>query len=293
MARGELRAVVCTSTLDLGIDWGAVDLVIQLAAPKGSSRLVQRVGRSNHRMDEPSRAVLVPANRFEVLECQAAAEAVREGALDADPARTGALDVLAQHVMGGACGEPFDADALFDEVRSAAPYAGLPRADFDDVVSFVSDGGYALKTYDRFRRIVKRRDGLWTVRDARTAQRWRMNAGAIVENAMLTVRAASGRGRGGRRIGEIEEWFVESLTPGDTFLFGGEVWRLVGVEGQDAFVARAPGTDPRVPSWEGGKFPLSTYLAARVRRMIRAVLGQADVADDTPAPLRTRRARRA
>lgn len=269
MARGDLRAVVCTSTLDLGIDWGAVDLVIQLAAPKGSSRLVQRVGRSNHRMDEPSRAVLVPANRFEVLECQAAAEAVREGALDGDPVRSGALDVLAQHVMGCACGEPFDADALYDEVRTAAPYAELSRTDFDDVVNFVSDGGYALKTYDRFRRIVKRRDGLWSVRDGRTAQRWRMNAGAIVENAMLTVRAATGRGRGGRKVGEIEEWFVESLTPGDTFLFGGEVWRLVGVEGQDAFVARAPGTDPKVPSWEGGKFPLSTYLAARVRRMIR------------------------
>src|SRR5579872_4110048 len=121
MARGELRAVVCTSTLDLGIDWGEVDLVIQLAAPKGSARLVQRIGRANHRLDEPSHALLVPASRFEMLECQAAREAVAEGALDGDPDRAGALDVLAQHVMGVACGEPFDLVALYEEVRSAAP----------------------------------------------------------------------------------------------------------------------------------------------------------------------------
>ena len=168
MARGELRAVVCTSTLDLGIDWGDVDLVIQLAAPKGSSRLVQRIGRANHRLDEPSRALLVPASRFEMLECQAAREAVAEGALDGDPKRTGSLDVLAQHVMGVACGDPFRADELYDEVRTSAPYAALTRADFDDVIAFVSTGGYALKTYDRFRRIVLGPDGRWRVRNAQT-----------------------------------------------------------------------------------------------------------------------------
>src|SRR3984957_10743991 len=127
MARGALRAVVCTSTLDLGIDWGDVDLVIQLASPKGASRMVQRIGRANHRLDEPSRALLVPASRFEMLECQAAREAVAENSLDGDPVRVGALDALAQHVMGVACGEPFAADGLFNEVRSAAPYADLSR----------------------------------------------------------------------------------------------------------------------------------------------------------------------
>ena len=121
MARGDLRAVVCTSTLDLGIDWGDVDLVIQLAAPKGSARLIQRIGRANHRLDEPSRALLVPAHRFEVLECEAAKAAVAENDLDADPAHPGALDVLAQHLMGLACAEPFQADAVFDEVRTARP----------------------------------------------------------------------------------------------------------------------------------------------------------------------------
>ncbi len=146
MAEGKLRAVVCTSSLDLGVDWGDVDLVINVGAPKGSSRLMQRIGRANHRLDEASRAVLIPANRFEVLECHAALGAVADNAQDTPPARTGALDVLAQHVLGCACGEPFLADDLYDEVRAAAPYADLTRANFDAVVDFVATGGYALKS---------------------------------------------------------------------------------------------------------------------------------------------------
>jgi ATP-dependent Lhr-like helicase len=197
MARGELRAVVATSTLDLGIDWGAVDLVIQLSAPKGASRLVQRIGRANHRLDEPSRALLTPANRFEMLECQAAREAVAEGALDGETARAGALDVLAQHVMGAACGEPFDAAALHAEVATAAPYADISRETFDRVVEFVSTGGYALKVYDRFKRIVRGSDGLWRVRNGLTAQRHRMNVGAIHAASTLNIRVGGGRGRPG------------------------------------------------------------------------------------------------
>jgi ATP-dependent Lhr-like helicase len=141
MTASRLRAVVCTSSLDLGIDWGDIDLVVNVGAPKGSSRLLQRIGRANHRLDEPSRGILVPANRFEVLECRAAIDAVAENAQDTPPLRTGALDVLAQHVLGRACGEPFLADELFDEVRMAAPYARLTRADFDAVVDFVATGG--------------------------------------------------------------------------------------------------------------------------------------------------------
>jgi ATP-dependent Lhr-like helicase len=268
MSRGELRAVVCTSTLDLGIDWGAVDIVVQLAAPKGSARLVQRIGRANHRLDTPSRALLVPASRFEMLECQAAREAVAENSLDGDPIRTGALDVLAQHVMGVACGEPFDLVALYDEVRSAAPYAELFWEDFEQVVDFVSTGGYALKTYDRFRRIVKLQDGRWTVRDGMTALRHRMNVGAIVGPAVLNLRLYGGRRRGGRKIGEVEEGYIEQLEVGDTFVFGGQVWRFHGIEGVDVLISPAPGTEPKMPSWGGSKFALSTYLARRVRRMI-------------------------
>jgi ATP-dependent Lhr-like helicase len=266
MARGELRAVVCTSTLDLGIDWGDVDLVIQLAAPKGSSRLVQRIGRANHRLDEPSRALLVPASRFEMLECQAAREAVAEGALDGDPQRIGALDVLAQHIMGVACGDPFRADGLYDEVRTSSPYAALRRADFDDVLEFVSTGGYALKTYDRFRRIVHGPDGRWRVRNAQTALRHRLNVGAITGPAVLNVRLLRGR-KGGRKIGEVEEGYIDILLPGDTFIFAGQVWAFQGVEGNDVLVTPAPNSQPKMPSWGGSKFSISDFLARRVRQL--------------------------
>lgn len=268
MARGELRAVVCTSTLDLGIDWGDVDLVIQLASPKGASRMVQRIGRANHRLDEPSRALFVPANRFEMLECQAAREAIAENRFDGDPPRVGALDVLAQHVMGCACSEPFDLLALYDEVTSAGPYRDLPYEDFEQVVDFVSTGGYALKTYDRFRRIVKTLDGRWMVRNAETAQRHRLNVGAIVSPAMLSVRVAMGKGRAGRKIGEVEEGMLEMLDPGDTFVFAGQVWALVAVTGTDVLVSPAAHRDPKMPSWGGSKFALSTFLAKRVRELM-------------------------
>mgnify|MGYP002623695926 CR=1 FL=1 len=286
MARGELRAVVCTSTLDLGIDWGDVDLVIQIGAPKGCARLVQRIGRANHRLDEPSHALLAPSNRFEVLECRSAQEAVAEGALDGESARIGGLDCLAQHVMGCACGEPFDAEELYQEVRATAPYAGLSRAQFDRVIDLVATGGYALRNYDRYRRIVQdAKTGRWRARNAAMAQQHRMNVGAIVESEMLDVRLAHRAAErshpgvpksegprplvAGRRLGQIEEWFIEGLTPGDTFIFAGEILRLVGVRETDALVVRASGQqNPKIPSYAGGKFPLSTFLAGRVRRML-------------------------
>ncbi|WP_297691998.1 ligase-associated DNA damage response DEXH box helicase [Phenylobacterium sp.] len=268
MARGALRAVVCTSTLDLGIDWGDVDLVIQLASPKGAARMVQRIGRANHRLDEPSRALFVPANRFEMLECQAAREAIAQNVLDGDPPREGALDVLAQHVMGCACAEPFDMLELYDEVRTAGPYRELSWEDFERVVDFVSTGGYALKTYDRFRRIVRGPDGRWRVRNGEVAQRHRLNVGAIVSPAMLAVRIAGRRGSVGRKIGEIEEGMLEMLDPGDTFVFAGQVWRLMGITNLDVLVQPANDHDAKMPSWGGSKFALSTFLAKRVRQLM-------------------------
>jgi len=268
MARGALRAVVCTSTLDLGIDWGDVDLVIQLASPKGAARMVQRIGRANHRLDEPSHALFVPANRFEMLECQAAREAIAANHLDGDPPREGALDVLAQHVMGCACSEPFDVLRLYDEVTTAGPYRDLPYEDFEQVVDFVSTGGYALKTYDRFRRIVRTQDGLWKVRNLDIAQRHRLNVGAIVSPAMLAVRIAGRRGAVGRKIGEVEEGMLEMLDPGDTFVFAGQTWRLQGITNLDVLVSPANDRDAKMPSWGGSKFALSTFLAKRVRQMM-------------------------
>jgi ATP-dependent Lhr-like helicase len=273
MAEGRLRAVVCTSSLDLGVDWGDVDLVINVGAPKGASRLLQRIGRANHRMDEPSKGVLVPANRFEVLECTAALGAITENAQDTPPLRTGALDVLAQHVLGTACGEPFLANDLYAEVTTAAPYAGLARADFDAVLDFVATGGYALKVYERFAKIRQGKDGRWRVAHPMIAQRYRMNVGTIVEADMLKVRLVRSRAsrmipRGGRLLGEVEEYFIEMLTPGDTFVFAGQVLRYEAIVEDEVYVSRAASEDPKVPSYEGGKFPLSTYLADRVRQIV-------------------------
>ena len=154
MAAGSLRGIVATGSLDLGIDWGDVDLVIQVGAPKNVKRLVQRIGRANHRYNAPSRAVLVPANRFEVLECRAALDAVHAHDLDGEPRGPGPLDVLCQHILLTACAAPFDADALFAEVRTAGPYRTLDRADFDACLDFCATGGYALRAYDRWQRLV-------------------------------------------------------------------------------------------------------------------------------------------
>src|SRR6478609_2400606 len=251
MVEGKLRAVVCTSSLDLGVDWGDVDLVINVGAPKGCSRLLQRIGRSNHRLDEPSEAVLVPANRFEVLECRAAIDAVAENAQDTPPLRTGALDVLAQHILGRAVGAPFLADELFAEVRTAAPYAALARADFDTAVDFVATGGYALKAYERFAKIRQGNDGRWRVTHPRVAQRYRMNIGTIVEADMIKVRLVRSRRsgavrRGGRLLGQVEEYFIETLTPGDTFVFAGEILKYETLVEDEVYVSRTTATDPKV-----------------------------------------------
>jgi ATP-dependent Lhr-like helicase len=274
MAAGKLRGVVCTSSLDLGVDWGDVDLVVNVGAPKGSSRLLQRIGRSNHRLDEPSQAVLVPANRFEVLECSVAIDAVAENAQDTPPLRTGALDVLAQHILGRACGAPFFADEVYAEVRAAAPYAQLTRADFEAALDFVATGGYALKAYERFAKIRQAKDGRWRISHPNVAQRYRMNVGTIVEADMIKVRLVRSRAsgamipRGGRLLGEVEEYFIETLTPGDTFVFAGEILKYETLVEDEVYVSRSNATDPKVPAYEGGKFPLSTYLAARVRALL-------------------------
>ncbi|HUT49170.1 MAG TPA: ligase-associated DNA damage response DEXH box helicase [Alphaproteobacteria bacterium] len=263
MARGDLKAVVATSSLDLGIDWGAVDLVIQVGAPKGASRLLQRIGRANHRLEEPSRALLVPANRFEVLECEAAMAAVRARELDGKPPRTGGLDVLAQHMLGVACSAPFEADALYEEVRRAAPYANLSRRDFDDVLDFVATGGYALRSYERWRRVVRGEDGRWQAASKIVARQYRMNIGTIVETEMLTVRF-----RRGPVLGKIEEHFIQALVPGDTFAFAGRILAFEGVHEMSAIVSRAKDADPRVPVYAGGRLPLTTELADRVRGIL-------------------------
>jgi ATP-dependent Lhr-like helicase len=262
MASGGLKAIVCTSSLDLGIDWGDVDLVVQIGAPKGVSRILQRIGRANHRFDQPSRAVLVPGNRFEVLECRAAMDAIREETLDGTPPHPGGLDVLAQHITGIACSGPFDAEELFGEVVSAHPYRDLARKDFDDVLEFVATGGYALQVYDRYRKLRQTADGRWHLTNKKLAQRYRMNVGTIVEQPMVKVRLKGRR----QSLGEVEEWFVQWLTPGDVFQFAGRALVFQGMRETNAEVTLAPaGREPTVPSYMGTRMPFTTHLSSRVR----------------------------
>ena len=274
MARGKLRALVCTASLDLGVDWGDIDLVVQMGALKGSSRLLQRIGRANHRLDSASRAVLVPGNRFEFLEAMAAKDAVDEGQRDGEDFRAGGLDVLAQHVMGMACAGPFDEAALLREVRSALPYAGVDEAAWARVLEFVATGGYALRAYDRFRRIVRARDGTWRLSHPEHAARHRLNAGIIVDSEMLEVRF-----RNGRALGKVEESFGAGLSPGDTFRFAGMDLEVESVRDLELIVraAKSAGT---IPSYNGARLPLTTHLAARVQALLADRAGWARLPDD-------------
>ena len=262
MAAGRLRALVATASLDLGVDWGDVDCVIQMGAPKGSSRLLQRIGRSNHRLDVPSEAIVVPGNRFEYLEARAALDAVEAGELDADVFRMGALDVLAQHLMACACAAPFHQQAMLAEVRSALPYSALTDELFERVLGFIRDGGYSLKAYDRFKRLTQDADGIWRVSHPRFVAQHRLNAGIIVEATMLKVRF-----RNGRALGKVEEGFAATLSHGDTFFFAGLSLEVEKIDTEDLIV-RATSRPARIPTYGGSRMPLSTNLATRVRRFL-------------------------
>ncbi|HKT15276.1 MAG TPA: ligase-associated DNA damage response DEXH box helicase, partial [Allosphingosinicella sp.] len=262
VADGRLRALVCTASLDLGVDWGDVDLVVQMGAPKGSSRLLQRIGRANHRLDEPSEAILVPGNRFEYLEARAALDAISSGELDPDIFRPGALDVLAQHIMAAACAAPFDEAEMLDEIRSAAPYAGLAQDLFRQVLAYIENGGYALRAYDRFKRLSRDADGRWRVSHPRFIQQHRMNAGIIVDAPLLDVRF-----RNGRKLGTVEEYFASTLRRGDTFFFAGLVLEVERIDGTDLFV-RATTRSARIPTYVGARMAMTTNLADRVRRFL-------------------------
>lgn len=274
MAEGKMRALVCTASLDLGVDWGDIDCVIQMGAPKGSSRLLQRIGRANHRLDEPSKALLVPGNRFEYLEAQAALDAVEEGRRDGEPFRAGGLDVLAQHVMSCACAGPFQEDGLLDEVQSALPYSALSRKQFDRVLGFARDGGYALKAYDKYKRLRRDANGIWQLTHPKFARQHRLNAGIIIDAAMLSVRF-----KNGRNLGKVEENFAAMLSPGDTFFFAGMSLEVLKLDTADVIV-RASKKAAMIPSYMGARLPLTTHLSDRVRSFLTDRAGWGRFPDD-------------
>ena len=217
----------------------------------------------------------MPANRFELLECQAVLDAIGEGVLDGALRERGGIDVLAQHVLATAASGPFDPDTLYRDVIKAAPYANLARSLFDRIVDYVATGGYALVAYERFRRLAACDDGTLRIADEATARRFRMNAGTIVEDARLKVRM-----KNGKVIGEVEEHFMLGLSPGETFAFAGEVWALVGIRQTDAIVTRARGGEPRVPVYGGGSFPPTTNVAGFLRKILAEPDRRAVLPDD-------------
>jgi ATP-dependent helicase Lhr and Lhr-like helicase len=274
MARGELKALVCTASLDLGVDWGDVDCVIQMGAPKGSSRLLQRIGRSNHRMDEPSKAILVPGNRFEYLEAQAAYDAVTEGVRDGEDFRSGGLDVLAQHIMGCACAAPFHETQMLDEVQSALPYSNIDAEALGRVLDFAATGGYALRAYDKFKKLVRDKDGTWRISHPKFIAQHRFNAGIIVDTPMLDVRF-----RNGRTLGKVEESFASTLSPRDTFFFAGMSLEVESIKDLDLIV-RASKTAKDIPSYMGARMSLTTNLSQRVRGFLTDRASWARFPDD-------------
>jgi len=262
MAAGKLRGLVATASLDLGIDWGDIDLVVQMGAPKGSSRLLQRIGRANHRLDEPSQGVIVPGNRFEYLEARAALDAIADGELDPETFRPGALDVLAQHILAMACAAPFEEQGLLTEIRTSAPYKELKDETFEEILNFIATGGYALKAYDRFRRLVREADGQWRITRPAVALQHRLNAGVIVEQPLLTVRF-----RNGRKLGTIEEGYASTLAPGDHFYFSGLSLEVEQFKDTDIIV-HASSKQARIVTYGGQRMSMSTHLANRVRHML-------------------------
>ena len=262
ITKGELRAVVCTGTLDLGIDWNEVDLVIQVGAPKNIKRLVQRIGRANHTYNTPSKAIIIPANKFEIVECQAALEAVRDKDLDGEPIASGSLDVLCQHILLVACSGKILPAKLFEEIKQIGAYKNLTHEEFKECMGFCIDGGYALKRYEQWHRLKLDPSGNLILRDPRIANKIRMNVGTIQDTETLKVRTH--RRSGGKPLGEIEEAFAASLTKGDTFLIGGNIVRFESLREMIVEVTHNANKQPKIATFMGTKFATSTKLSDRI-----------------------------
>ena len=262
MAKGNIDCVVATSSLELGVDWGDIDLIIQLGAPKGIARMMQRIGRSNHNFKTASKAVFVPTNKFEYLECLAAKEAILEGEIEDIIEKDGSLDVLAQHINGVACNSSFEKEQLYLNIKKAWPYKNISKNTFEQTLNFVKNGGFALKNYDAFCRLKKNKDNKYQITNKKFIQKYRMNIGTIVEADMLNVILNK------KKLGRIEESFIQNLSKTDTFLFGGEVLEFQEISEQGVLVKRSKSNNPKIPSYVGGKLPLSSTLAKRVIKLI-------------------------
>ena len=270
LKNGSLLAVVCTSSLDLGVDFSPVERVLQIGSAKGVARLVQRAGRSGHAPGRPSRVTLVPTHSLELVEAAAARAAVQAGQMEQRHSPCAPLDVLVQHLVTVALGGGFTADALYAEVRATFAYRELSPDHWQWCLDFVRQGGASLAAYPDYRRAAPDADGIWRVTDMRLARRHRANIGTIVSDASVTVQYWAGSGGNGPKLGTVEESFIARLKPGDGFLFAGRLLELVRVHQMTAYVKRAVSGSAAVPRWNGGRMPLSSTLADAVLREFEA-----------------------
>ncbi len=262
LADGELRAVVCTSSLDLGVDFPAVELVIQVGSPKGIGRLLQRAGRSGHHPGGVSKIICVPTNAFELIEFSAARTAIERGRIEPRRGLTGSIDVLLQHLVTIALGGGFRNDELLNEIRSTTAFADITEDDWQWALSFVTNGGSALKAYPEYRK-VSVENGVYTVDNELIARMHRLSIGTITSDSMMLVQYVKGA-----KLGQIEEQFVARLNLGDRFTFAGRVLEFVRLKDMKVFVRRSSGGSGTVPKWLGGRLPLSSQLASAVREKL-------------------------
>lgn len=274
LKEGRLKTVVCTSSLDLGVDFLPVERVLQIGSPKGVARLMQRAGRSGHAPGRPSRVSIVPTHSMELVEAAAAQTAIAARRIEARMSPLKPLDVLVQHLVTVALGGGFRAEELLDEVQSCWAYQSLTQEEWEWALAFVRNGGNSLQAYPDYRRAIPNEQGVWHVPDAHLARRHRMSVGTIVSDSSMSVKFW---GKGGKSLGSVEESFIARLKPGDHFLFGGRLLELVRVQDMTAYVNRAKGKRPAVPRWNGGRMPLSTELSdAMVARLGEASRGHFD-----------------
>jgi len=274
LKEGQLKAVVCTSSLDLGVDFLPVERVLQIGSAKGVARLMQRAGRSGHAPGRTSRVTLIPTHSLELIEAAAAQDAVAQRRIEPRESPHKPLDVLVQHLVSMALGGGFLPDELYEEVRGAWAYRDLSVADWSWALAFVRHGGLSLTAYPDYRRVEPDEQGVWRVPDARLARRHRMSIGTIVSDASIQLKFWS-KGGGGKQLGSVEEGFIARLKPGDGFLFAGRLLELVRVENMIAYVKRGTAKKAAVPRWNGGRMPLSNELAqAVVERFSAAAQGE-------------------
>lgn len=263
LKEGRLKAVVATSSLDLGVDFSPVERVLQIGSPKGVARLLQRAGRSGHAPGQVSRVTCVPSHALEFVEAAAARRAAHAGRIEARRPVERPLDLLTQHLVTIAVGEGFEEEAMKAEVRSTRAFRDLSDAEWTWALDFVSRGGDALKAYPEYRKVERDEDGTWRVKEPAIAKRHRMSIGTIVSDAAVNIQYLRGK-----RLGNVEESFIARLAHGDSFIFAGQLLEFIRVENMTAYVRPGKPGSAVIPRWDGGKCPLSSEVSDGIRELL-------------------------